>query len=1189
MPKRFFLSALCYVSIHSFLHGSSLGFSSFRWRAPHHQEFPQSSRVTSFVSGTTSPEKEVAKAAVAGGGCVLAASVTAAAALLAAVRWRPGTTQSKRASRPRITACRGTVLDKKVDSTSDSDQEAEEGTIASQRPERSPKIVVPDSEAQQVPQTKSTTRPAPEQDGWAMLARFTGALWETFVDVATSQSTKGDKKGWEYRKGIEGMSMGSMAYEMMTTSESSRDYKGLAKEYESGYGMPFLNLTFRKIVENTREVSKSIGLDGPWLTVVNLLQTVGMSGEVVDGIPVQNKWMTIVKDSFQEFGKRDAAEGQRQAGDLMQNMIMGRMERITGAPMPVFLEGYGENEGIYKIVIGPRSVVVVSDPVIVKRIFTSSNELYTKGILSEVLEPIMGKGLIPADPVTWKKRRRAIVPGFHKRWLQDTTQVMNECAASLANDLEKQIAQSTSSSTAEVNMEEKFTSASLDIIGKAIFDYDFGSVERESPLINAVYNLLREAERRAQSVVPYWNLPGASSMFRDQKDHKENLMLINAVLDELIRKALEQDQGEGESSRVSFLQYLVTTKGEDVTTRQLRDDLMTLLIAGHETTAAMLTWTLHELMKPENACYLADILEEVDTVLQGRTPTYEDFAKLPTLRLSLLEALRLYPEPPMLIRRCVDGDEVPVGPLCTDVVGDSVSFLPGQDIFISVWSLQRSKTLWGEDANMFNPHRWKEKVPASGSWQGYDPDKAGQYPDERASDFAFLPFGAGSRKCVGDNFALLEAEAVMVSLLQRFEFEPCDQQVEMTTGATIHTAGGLMTKVRLRTTSVSTGRRVVDTAGIPKMEKKLLGTVEQRISPEAMVVPTARELRMLFTAQKEDVRKLAQAPELYDPLEAAYKQCQEITREHSKTFYLGSQLLEPDEQRVVWAIYNWCRSTDELVDGPAAETTTMADLEDWEKRLNQTFQLNTTLKPGSDWADLAMADSVRRFSLIERPFQDMIGGMAMDLVKDRYATFQELEVYCYRVAGTVGVMTLPVLGFDRLQNFTEEMQEETIAAAMSLGVAFQLTNILRDIGEDARRGRIYVPLEDLDRFGITEEEILKASVTEGMLYKEQKYKDFMEFQMARCELEYEKAKAGIVGLSEVNRLGVMAALYVYGDILTRIRDNAYDNLSRRAYVPFNDKMLLMGKAWLKCQELKEVAEENVRSGKVFKRSRPPSK
>jgi len=1148
-------------------------------------------------------------------GVSTASVALAAAAAAAALKF--GGSRRSRSLKPRlsITGCRGAVLNRadKVEESKDKHeddiecnkvQQAEEGVAPASSREALEQMQTSDA-----PAADSTSSEAPaaaltssdasaaqceegdkegdKSNGFSMVFRFAGALWETFVDVATSRSPSDGKK-WEYRKGIEGMSLGSLSYEMLTVSKDSADFQELEKVYETGWGVPFVNFSTRSMLAATQDVGKALGVEGAALTIVNVLQTLGVSGDLIDGIPVQNKWIDIVKENLDTIGKGESGSGQRQVQTLMNNMVMGRMERITGAPMPVFLEGYGESEGIYKIVIGPRSVVVISDPVLVKRILTcSQQEQYTKGILSEVLEPVMGKGLIPADPVTWRSRRRAIVPGFHKKWLQETTSLVVDCAVNLCNDLESSIAQSKSSS-ALVNMEERFTSASLDIIGQAIFDYEFGSIQRESPVIRATYSVLREAERRAQSVIPYWNLPGASSVFRDQKSHSEHLTLLNAVLDELIRKAMKEPK-DPEKDRLSLLQYLVITKNEDVTNRQLRDDLMTLLIAGHETTAAMLTWALHELQQPENLCYLQEVKQEVDQVLGGRRPEFEDFAKMPLLLNALMETLRLYPEPPLLIRRCELGDDVKVGPTCKNVKGDTVSILPGQDIFISVWSLHRSKTLWGEDADKFRPHRWKDAMPGKGGWAGYNPAKAGHYPDERAADYAFLPFGAGSRKCIGDNFALLEAQAVFCTLIQRFTFEPAGKP-EMTTGATIHTVSGLNFNIARRADSdvkLSPGSTSEATSAQskPHMEKKLTANVAERIKPEAMVVPTARELRMLFTQQKEDIKRMGEADN-YDALEKAYKQCKEVTREHSKTFFLGSQLLEEDEQRVVWAIYNWCRNTDELVDGPEAVNTTMDDLEQWEERLNMVFELQDSLSPSSDWSDLSLADGIRKYSLIQRPFQDMIGGMAMDLVKTRYATFQELEVYCYRVAGTVGVMTLPVLGFDSLQNFTEELQENTIAAAMSLGVALQLTNILRDIGEDARRGRIYVPLEDLARFGITEQEILDASenVDDHPLNTEQKYRDFMEFQMARCDESYEAAKNGIVGLSEVNRLGVMAALYVYGELLKKIRENNYDNLSRRAYVPFADKVILMGEAWLKCQELQQVAEENVRSGKVFSRS-----
>jgi len=1021
----------------------------------------------------------------------------------------------------------------------------------------------------------------PDNDGWSAFLRFIGAGLEVFTDVAKSGGAS--KSGWEYRKGIEGMSLGSLHYEMLTTDEESADFDRLQKEYERGWQVPFVNLA-RMMGETWNEIADILNLGILWISTVNILETMGVDGEAFDGIPVQNKWMSIVQGYFSGMADGDAKENGRKMSAFLQNIVTGQMERVAGAPMPVFLEEYGNKEGIYKIVIGPRSVVVVSDPVVLKRILQNSKENYTKGILSEVLEPIMGKGLIPADPITWKSRRRAIVPGFHKKWLAETTDLMVQCAENLCDELEYTI-KASSANMATVNMEEKFTSASLDIIGKAIFDYDFGSVERESPVIRAVYSVLREAERRAQSVIPYWDLPGATKVFPDQKSHNENLMLLNAVLDELIRKAMkEPDQEFSEDNpHLSMLQYLVQTRNEDVTTRQLRDDLMTLLIAGHETTAACLTWTLHELMKPECKHILDELLTEVDTVLEGRHPTFEELSKLPLLRNCLLEALRLYPAPPILIRRCINGDEVPVGPTC-NTPGETIRFLPGQDIFISTWTLQRNPAIWGEDANKFDPSRWNRKIPAKGKWQGFDPAKVSMYPNEGSTDFAYVPFGGGPRKCVGDMFALMEAQVVMTSLLQRFSFAFAREAegttgVGLTTGATIHTKNGLNTTVVKRPDAVPVKRRGPLREDNPRMDQRSTLSVAQRVEPEALVVPTAAELRVLFAKQLE-AGEPKSSPEP-SAIEIAYEQCREITREHSKTFFLGSQLLATEEQRVVWAIYNWCRQTDELVDGPLAKTTTMEDLEEWEKRLDATFSLEAGLPATAHWSDIALADGARRFSLIQRPFQDMIGGMAMDLVDLQYQTFQELEVYCYRVAGTVGIMTLPVLGFDGLQNITSEKKEETIAAAMSLGMAFQLTNILRDIGEDGRRKRIYVPQEDLDRFGITREEVLEASHKPGQLYYEDRWREFMEFQFERCERYYQEAEGGIVGLSEDNRLGVMAALFVYRGILDVIRRNNYDNLSRRAYVDLYEKFLLMGQAWWRVQELQEVAQENIRSGRLF--------
>ena len=221
-----------------------------------------------------------------------------------------------------------------------------------------------------------------------------------------------------------------------------------------------------------------------------------------------------------------------------------------------------------------------------------------------------------------------------------------------------------------------------------------------------------------------------------------------------------------------------------------------MLIAGHETTAAVLTWTLYELTK--NTEILFRVREELSTVLKGRRVTYEDMANLPLVRMCLAETLRMYPEPPLLIRRALDDDVLPQG------FAGGKTFIPkGTDIFISTWNIHRSPSLW-ENPEKYDPDRFLRSFsnPSVPEWGGYNPGgKSQSYPNEVHSDFAFLPFGGGSRKCVGDQFAMMEATATIAAILQKFDFHLIGEhdQVGMRTGATIHTQNGLPMKITLRT------------------------------------------------------------------------------------------------------------------------------------------------------------------------------------------------------------------------------------------------------------------------------------------------------------------------------------------------------------------------------------------------------
>jgi len=292
----------------------------------------------------------------------------------------------------------------------------------------------------------------------------------------------------------------------------------------------------------------------------------------------------------------------------------------------------------------------------------------------------------------------------------------------------------------------------------------------------------------------------------------------------------------------------------------------------------------------------------------------------------------------------------------------------------------------------------------------------------------------------------------------------------------------------------------------------------------------------------------------------AYDRCGVVTKEYAQTFYLGTQLMSQEKARAIWAIYVWCRRTDELVDGPNASKITPRALDRWEDRLEAIFEGRPY-----DALDAALTDTVSRFPLDIQPFRDMIGGMRMDLVKSRYETFDELYEYCYRVAGTVGLMSTPVMGIDPCNTGP---LEPVFKAALALGTANQLTNILRDVGEDAQhRDRIYLPLDELEHFGISDQEVLVGVHIPSCGKIDDRWQAFMRFQIHRAREYFMEAEAGVGGLDVSARWPVWSALILYRKILDSIEANGADNFSRRAYVSKFKKISALPNAYLRAMKL----------------------
>lgn len=270
-----------------------------------------------------------------------------------------------------------------------------------------------------------------------------------------------------------------------------------------------------------------------------------------------------------------------------------------------------------------------------------------------------------------------------------------------------------------------------------------------------------------------------------------------------------------------------------------------------------------------------------------------------------------------------------------------------------------------------------------------------------------------------------------------------------------------------------------------------------------------------------------------------------ITKQYAKTFYFSSHFLPKEKKYAAYAIYAICRISDESVD---TEFTT--------KPINRLSKIKKDIEISYNQSSLnnplliAFEETVNKYKIPKEYFNFLIEGMDMDLNKNRYENFQELYDYCFRVAGAVGLIMLKIFGYKNKQ------AEKN---AVDLGIAMQLTNILRDIKEDYQRNRIYLPKEEMQRFKVSEEDIAKSKLNEN-------FTNLIKFQIDRARDYYKRSSLGIRLLEDLNSRFVASIMKdIYEGILTSIEKNNYDVFSQRAYVNnlgklgYLTKILIKGK------------------------------
>ena len=259
-------------------------------------------------------------------------------------------------------------------------------------------------------------------------------------------------------------------------------------------------------------------------------------------------------------------------------------------------------------------------------------------------------------------------------------------------------------------------------------------------------------------------------------------------------------------------------------------------------------------------------------------------------------------------------------------------------------------------------------------------------------------------------------------------------------------------------------------------------------------------------------------------LKLAYQFCRNLARAKAGNFYYAFIFLPRPKRQAIYALYAFCQYGDQMVDEIPPEGDPVSDIDDLRADLKNCLDdlYSTPLFR-------ALADSIRRYNLPMKHFDDLITGMETDLHRNRFETFAELEKYCYSVASTVGLLCVEIFGYK---------DESVREYARNLGIALQLTNIVRDVKEDAGRNRIYIPREDLERFGYSEEKLLKSAADDN-------FKKLMMFQYERAVEYYRKADESLQPAERKNEIASEIMKIIYRELLEEIKTNGFKVFDKR--------------------------------------------
>ena len=385
---------------------------------------------------------------------------------------------------------------------------------------------------------------------------------------------------------------------------------------------------------------------------------------------------------------------------------------------------YGD---VVRVALGPLKVVLVSHPDLVEDILVTRSRLFKKDAFMQVLNPVLGQGLLTSEGEFWRKQRRLAQPAFHRARIEGYGQAMSARAQKLAD---------TWRHGEERDIHADMMRLTLEIVADALFGADVGGhAEAVGEAIEAVLAVVSDPLRVFLPKIAKLPLPSQRRFERAVSD-----------LDRIVYGVIDARRRESDLStapeRTDLLAMLLAVRDEDgsrMSDKQLRDECMTLFLAGHETTAIHLMWTF--LLLSQHPAVEERVVEEIDRVLEGRPAGVADVAKLELVKNVLAESMRLYPPAWSMGREALE-----------DLTLGGFQIRRGEQIWFCPWSIQRDRRFY-DAPDAFWPHRW-------------DDPKIKSLPR-----YAYFPFGGGARLCIGQAFAQIEAAILLATLLQRFRVE----------------------------------------------------------------------------------------------------------------------------------------------------------------------------------------------------------------------------------------------------------------------------------------------------------------------------------------------------------------------------------------------------------------------------------